>query len=74
LQKRVRGKEQSQVQKNTTSSPGNIDENLQDENTSILKDETLIALWWPCPGNPQDLITMDENPHKSNMHPQKDIY
>jgi hypothetical protein len=33
----------------------NIHENIQDENTSTLKNEPLISLRWPCPGIPPNL-------------------
>jgi hypothetical protein len=62
------------VFKNTTSSPGNINENLQEENNYVLKDESLIALWWPRPSNPQNMSIMFDNSHNSNMNPQKGMY
>ena len=52
----------------------NLHGNIQDENTSTLKNEPLTALRWPRPGIPQNLSTMVGSPHKKNMHPQKGMY
>jgi hypothetical protein len=62
------------VFKKTASSPGNINENIQEENNYVLKDESLIALWWTHPSNPQNLSIMVDNYHNSNMNPQKGMY
>jgi hypothetical protein len=48
--------------------------NLQDENTSTLKNETLISLRWPRPGIPQNMSTIFGSPHKANLHPQEGMY
>jgi hypothetical protein len=52
----------------------NLHGNLQDENTSALKNEPLTALRWPRPGIPQNLSTIVGSPHKINLHPQKGMY
>ena len=52
----------------------NIHVNLQDENTSALKNESPTALRWPCPGIPQNLSTTVGSPQKTNMHPQNGMY
>jgi hypothetical protein len=62
------------VYKNTFSSPVNIHGNIQDENTSSLKNEPLTTLRWPHPGIPQNLSTTVGIPHKTNLHTQKGMY
>jgi hypothetical protein len=52
----------------------NLHGNLQDKNTSSLKNEPLTALRWPHPGIFQNLSTMVGSPYKKNMHPQKSMY
>jgi hypothetical protein len=74
LEKRVRGKEQSQVWKNIASSLVNLHRSIQDENSSALKNEPLTALRWSRPGIPQNLSTTIKSPHKTNLHLQKGMY
>ena len=52
----------------------NLHGNIQDENNSTLKNESLTALGWPCPSIPQNLSTTVGSPHKTNLHPQKGMY
>jgi hypothetical protein len=42
----------------------NLHGNIQDENTSSLKNEPLSALMWSHPGIPQNISTMVGSPHK----------